>query len=176
MGEVELGSAADAMVAQRVSMHPGSSSTRVSARMAKARRRDTAPEIALRRELHARGLRYRVAFPVPGQRRRTIDIAFTKAKVAVFVDGCFWHGCPDHGTKPRANSAWWREKLSANTARDADTNRVLRAIGWKVVRLWEHEPATAGADRIAAVVWNVRRTATREPLALRQGPGATGDG
>lgn len=140
------------MVAQRVSTHPGTSSPAVSARMSNARRRDTAPEVALRRELHARGLRYRVAYPVPGQRRRTIDIAFTRAKVAVMVDGCFWHGCPDHGTRPRANSAWWREKLSANAARDADTNRVLQELGWRVVRIWEHERSATAADAIVKVV------------------------
>lgn len=155
MREAELLSANRAMVAHRVSTHPGASSTQVSARMSNARRRDTAPEIALRRELHARGLRYRVAFPVPGQRRRTIDIAFTKVRVAVFIDGCFWHGCPDHGTKPRSNSTWWREKLAANASRDADTNRVLREFGWRVIRIWEHERATVGADQVAAVVRDV---------------------
>ena len=136
------------LVPQRVSNHPGSSSAGVSARMSRARRRDTAPELALRRELHARGLRYRVAYPVPGQRRRTIDIAFTRAKVAVFVDGCFWHGCPDHGTKPRSNSAWWQEKLASNAARDADTDRVLTELGWQVVRVWEHDADRGAADLV----------------------------
>lgn len=129
---------AGSMVAQHVPAHPGSTSAQVSTRMSVARRRDTAPEVALRRALFARGLRYRVAYPVPGQRRRTIDVAFTRAKVAVFVDGCFWHGCPEHGTKPRSNSGWWQEKLAANAARDADTDRVLDALGWTVVRIWEH--------------------------------------
>jgi DNA mismatch endonuclease (patch repair protein) len=136
------------MVPQHVSTHPGSSSAGVSARMARARRRDTAPEVALRRELHARGLRYRVAYPIPGQRRRTIDIAFTRAKVAVFVDGCFWHGCTEHGTKPRSNSAWWQEKLAANVARDADTDRVLADLGWQVVRVWEHNSGRKVADLV----------------------------
>ncbi len=116
--------------------------------MAGARRRDTAPELTLRRELHARGLRYRVAFPVPGQRRRTIDVAFTRLRVAVFVDGCFWHGCPEHGTSPRANSEWWRQKLAANAARDLDTDRVLSEAGWIVVRIWEHETAVTAADLV----------------------------
>ncbi|MBW9208639.1 very short patch repair endonuclease [Mumia sp. zg.B21] len=116
--------------------------------MARARRRDTAPELALRRELHARGFRYRVAFPIPGQRRRTIDIAFTRKRLAVFVDGCFWHGCPVHGTSPRQNSEWWRTKLTANQRRDADTTQVLVAQGWTVIRLWEHEPASVAADRV----------------------------
>jgi len=140
------------MVPQRVSAHPGSSSTIVSARMSRARRRDTAPEVALRRELHARGLRYRVAYPVPGQRRRTIDIAFTRTKVAVFVDGCFWHGCPEHGTKPRSNSSWWQEKFAANAARDADTDRTLIELGWQVVRVWEHDANRNAADLVEECV------------------------
>lgn len=151
-GESDARTAAGAMVAQHVSNHPGSSSVQVSTRMSRARRRDTAPEVALRRALHARGLRFRVAYPVPGQRRRTIDIAFTKAKVAVFVDGCFWHGCPDHGTNPRSNSLWWQEKLAANAARDADTDRVLRELGWRVIRIWEHESPAVAAERVMIVL------------------------
>lgn len=135
-----------------VPAHPGPSGPEVSARMARARRRDTAPEIALRRELHARGLRYRVAYPVPGQRRRTIDIAFTKRRLAVFVDGCFWHGCPDHGTRPRSNSEWWLSKLAANRDRDADTTVVLEAQGWTVVRFWEHESPVSAADRVVTLL------------------------
>lgn len=123
-----------------------------SRRMSTARRRDTAAELALRRELHRRGLRYRVVYPLPGQRRRTIDVAFTKVRVAVFVDGCFWHGCPEHGTKPRSNSEWWRTKLAANRSRDDDTDRLLAELGWTVVRIWEHEPVEIAADRVAAVV------------------------
>jgi len=116
--------------------------------MSTAKRRDTAAELALRRQLHAQGLRYRVTYPVPGQRRRTIDVAFTKAKVAVFVDGCFWHGCPEHGTRPQSNSTWWTTKLAANHARDLDTDRLLGELGWTVVRVWEHEPPDAAAQRI----------------------------
>ncbi|QJW38214.1 very short patch repair endonuclease [Cellulosimicrobium protaetiae] len=116
--------------------------------MSRARRRDTAPEMELRRRLHARGLRYRVALPIPGQRRRTIDIAFTRHRLAVFVDGCFWHGCPEHGTSPRANSEWWKTKIAANRARDADSDRLLRSLGWTVVRVWEHEPADRAADNV----------------------------
>lgn len=145
------------MQPQHVPAHPGASSAQVSARMSNARRKDTAPELALRSELHGRGLRYRVTYPVPGQRRRTIDVAFTRVKVAVFVDGCFWHGCPDHGTRPRSNSTWWLGKLAANRARDEDTDRTLSELGWTVVRVWEHEPATDAAARIEAVV-NAART------------------
>lgn len=120
--------------------------------MSGAKRRDTAVELALRRELHRRGMRYRVVYPVPGQRRRTIDVAFTKARVAVFLDGCFWHGCPEHGTRPRSNSEWWRTKLAANRERDEDTDRLLRANGWTVVRVWEHEVAEVAADRVVEVL------------------------
>ncbi len=124
--------------------------------MSKARRRDTAPEVALRRRLHAAGLRYRVTFPVPGQRRRTIDIAFTRVRVAVFVDGCFWHGCTSHGTQPAQNSAWWQQKIAANKARDADTDRVLQSLGWAVVRVWEHESPGAAAARVTGLVTTAR--------------------
>ncbi|WP_405001189.1 very short patch repair endonuclease [Isoptericola haloaureus] len=145
-------SLASAPEPQHVPPHPGASSSQVSLRMSRAKRKDTAPEVALRRLLHARGLRYRVAWPVPGQRRRTIDIAFTRARVAVFVDGCFWHGCPDHGTEPSANSEWWASKLAANRTRDLDTNAVLDAAGWAVIRVWEHESPREAADRVAATV------------------------
>ncbi|WP_127784993.1 very short patch repair endonuclease [Rhodococcus sp. X156] len=111
-------------------------------------RRDTAPELALRRELHRRGLRYRLQVKVPGNRRRTIDIAFTRAKVAVFVDGCFWHGCPVHATKPMANSDWWRWKIEGNQARDENTTQLLEDAGWSVLRIWEHESADAAADQV----------------------------
>ena len=140
------------MKPQHVPMHPGATSTEVSQRMSVAKRKDTAPEVALRKELYLRGLRYRIGYPVPGQRRRTIDVAFVGAKLAVFVDGCFWHGCPEHGTKPRSNSEWWRQKLAANAARDADTTAVLEVLEWRVIRIWEHVPPQAGADVVAAAL------------------------
>lgn len=142
-------------IPQHVPAHPGSSSSVVSRRMSGARRRDTAAELALRRLLHASGLRYRVAFPVPGQRRRTIDVAFTRARVAVFVDGCFWHGCPEHGTRPQANSEWWTTKLAANQARDRDTDRLLAELGWTVIRVWEHEPPEVAVEGIKACLARV---------------------
>ena len=116
--------------------------------MSTAKRRETAPELALRKVLHRRGLRYRVTYPVPGQRRRTIDVAFTRHRLAVFVDGCFWHGCPEHGTAPRQNSEWWQTKLAANEARDRDTDVVLASQGWRVLRAWEHEDPEKVADEI----------------------------
>ena len=89
---------------------------------------------------------------MPGQRRRTIDIAFTRQKLAVFVDGCFWHGCPEHGTSPRANSQWWLRKLEANHARDLDTNSMLRDRGWTVLRIWEHEEAACAATNVHEIL------------------------
>ena len=115
--------------------------------MSTLKRKDNDAELAVRRLLHAAGYRYRVHYPVPGLQRRTIDIAFTRAKVAVFIDGCFWHGCPEHGTRPLANAGWWEQKLAANGARDRDTARHLREQGWRVLRAWEHaQPAEVVAD------------------------------
>jgi len=96
------------------------SSLQVSAQMARHPRKDTGPELTLRRLLFARGLRYRVQFRVPGMARRTIDIAFPGKKVAVFLDGCFWHGCPEHGMLPHSNREWWRRKLDGNRRRDLE--------------------------------------------------------
>jgi DNA mismatch endonuclease (patch repair protein) len=116
--------------------------------MSRLARRDTAPELALRRELHRRGMRFRVQTKVPDNNRRTIDIAFTRVRLAVYVDGCFWHGCPEHHVRPRANSDWWRWKIERNQARDADTDRQLSASGWKVLRIWEHVLITEAADEV----------------------------
>lgn len=139
-------------VPEHVPSHPGPSSATVSARMSRLARRDTKPEVAVRRLLHAVGLRYRVAYAVPGVRRRTIDIAFPRRRVAVFIDGCFWHGCPVHGTKPAANAAWWARKLEANSARDVDTAALLEEQGWTVLRFWEHEPPEIVAAAVRAAV------------------------
>ncbi|MYT55795.1 DNA mismatch endonuclease Vsr [Streptomyces sp. SID7834] len=128
----------------------------VSARMRRQARRDTAPEVAVRRILHASGYRYRVNERVPHLPRRTIDIAFTKAKVAVFLDGCFWHGCPAHATQPKSNAEWWRHKLDRNMARDAETTAHLETDGWTVLRFWEHEPPADVAERVAAAVDQAR--------------------
>ncbi|MFE2694190.1 very short patch repair endonuclease [Streptomyces mirabilis] len=118
--------------------------------------RDTAPEIAVRRLLHRAGLRYRVNVPVPGMPRRTIDIVFGKAKVAIFLDGCFWHGCPVHATHPKANAEWWRAKLDKNMARDRETTDLLHSAGWTVLRFWEHESAEDVARRITAALTSER--------------------
>ncbi|MFC4604018.1 DNA mismatch endonuclease Vsr [Rhodococcus kronopolitis] len=129
---------------------PASASVR--GRMREQRRRDTAPEMALRRELHRRGRRYRVdRAPLPGLRRRA-DLVFPTARVAVFVDGCFWHRCPVHGTAPKNNAGWWAEKLDANVVRDRDTDARLAAAGWRVVRVWEHQDPVTAADAVDRVL------------------------
>ena len=116
------------------------------------RGRDTGPELDLRRLLHAAGLRYRVTYaPLPGVRCRP-DIVFTRAKVAVFVDGCFWHGCPEHGTRPRANREYWDDKIARNRARDRRNNAAFEAAGWRVMRFWEHVPANEAAAAVVEVV------------------------
>lgn len=120
----------------------------VSARYARLPRRDTSPEMELRRALWQAGLRYRVQYLVPGLPRRRIDIAFTRQQVAVQVDGCFWHGCPEHGTRPGRNSEWWRWKIARNQARDRDTDARLAALGWTVIHVWEHEDAARAAQAI----------------------------
>lgn len=117
-------------------------------RMRSQRRRDTKPELALRRELHRRGRRFFVDRAPLAQVRRRADLVFPTPQVAVFVDGCFWHACPQHGRVPRSNTAWWRDKLTGNAARDEDTDLRLVAQGWRVVRVWEHEPVSAAADRV----------------------------
>lgn len=122
-----------------------------AARMSRQRNRDTTPEILLRRALHRSGHRYRVAWPVPALRRRTIDVAFTRRKLAVFVDGCFWHGCPTHGTTPLTNGDWWARKIERNRRRDLETASHLRGLGWTVIRLWEHD-LVAGGDGIELVL------------------------
>ena len=114
--------------------------------------RDTTPELSVRRILHAAGFRYRVAYrPVPTL-RRTADIVFTKQRVAVFVDGCYWHACPEHGTVARSNANYWSAKLKRNVDRDIDTTARLEKSGWTVLRFWEHEDPTAVADRVISAV------------------------
>ena len=113
------------------------------------KRRDTNPEIAVRRLLHAQGLRYRVDYPLPFNRRRRADIAFPRRKIAVFIDGCFWHGCPEHYAPPKSNTDFWLNKVRQNAERDADTGTQLNAEGWKVLRFWSHQAAEEVAQRIA---------------------------
>lgn len=133
-------------------MRPIPSSRAVSERMSRQPTRDTAPELALRRGLHARGLRFRVDLaPLPGIRRKA-DIVFTRRQLAIFVDGCFWHKCPDHGTVPASNSEWWERKLARNSERDAETDRLLTTSGWNVIRVWEHEPVDSTVRRVERTI------------------------
>ena len=136
----------------RTSGAPTVSSAAVSERMRRQLRQGTAPELALRQALHARGHRYRVAWPVPGGRRRTIDVAFTRRRVAVYVDGCFWHCCPLHATWPEANAAWWATKLRRNVERDGETDKLLITAGWSVVRVWEHEKVADAVRLVEAAL------------------------
>lgn len=116
------------------------------------RSRDTKPERLIRRLVHAQGLRYRVAAkPLPGL-RRTADMVFRPTRIAVFIDGCYWHGCPEHYVPPKTNSGYWSDKVIRNVTRDRDTDQRLVEAGWLVLRFWEHEPADECAARIAAAV------------------------
>ncbi|WP_386069796.1 very short patch repair endonuclease [Tahibacter sp. UC22_41] len=130
------------------------SSPEASRRMQRVRQKNTSAESALRRELHARGLRYRIHVPLLTKPRRVADVVFRAARIAVFVDGCFWHGCPLHATWPKQNAEFWRAKILANRARDSDTTERLRADGWKVMRVWAHESLKRAASRIAKAVEN----------------------
>lgn len=131
---------------------PAASSQMVSSQMSRMPRSSTGPELAVRRELHRRGLRFRVNLAkLPGRP----DIAFTRARLAVFIDGCFWHRCPDHGTLPRSNADWWLAKLDRNVERDAEKNRALTDLGWLPIHVWEHENISEAADRIEQA-WRTR--------------------
>lgn len=114
--------------------------------------RDTPHELALRRELHARGLRYRVDVRPVRTIRRRADIVFSSTRVCVFCDGCFWHGCPEHMAWPKANAGWWREKIATTQRRDRDTDARLVSAGWTVLRVWEHEDRVKAAEAIEALV------------------------
>jgi DNA mismatch endonuclease (patch repair protein) len=120
------------------------------------RPRDTKPELALRRAVHARGLRYYVNRRPVKAVRRTADLLFPRLRLAVFLDGCFWHGCPEHHTAAKTNAAFWAEKVETNRRRDAGTNDLLAQVGWTVVRVWEHEAADEAADRIVDAVATLR--------------------
>ena len=131
---------------------PAATSEATSRVMRRTRRAGTAPEMAVRRALHRRGLRYLVDVAPPGtNRRRRVDVLLRGARIALFVDGCFWHSCPTHGQLPKANREWWRVKLHGVVVRDLDTNAQLTAAGWLVVRVWEHDDPEEVADRLVAL-------------------------
>ncbi|MFD8259847.1 very short patch repair endonuclease [Streptomyces griseoluteus] len=133
--------------------------------MSRQASKDTNAELAVRRLLHAAGLRYRVEYPVPGMARRRIDVAFTRTRIAVLIDGCFWHGCPQHATQPKANAEWWRRKLDRNMARDRETTEHLTALGWMVLRFWEHEAPEDVVARVRAAVLSRSAQGTRRGKA-----------
>lgn len=133
------------------------------------RSRDTAPEMALRRLLHAKGLRYRVDAPVVVGLRCRGDVLFPRARVVVFVDGCFWHRCPVHATDPVANRDWWRAKFERTVERDVRNEIALTSAGWTVVRIWEHEDMTIAADRVADLVVRAREQRL-DAVVLREPP------
>ena len=128
-------------------LRPPPKNVLVAAQMSRMPRKDTRPELLLRREMHARGIRYRLHAKLPGRP----DIVLTRAKLAVFVDGCFWHRCPEHGSLPKNNREWWLEKLEENVARDRLKDGALDALGWHVVHVWEHEAPSDAADRVEAL-------------------------
>jgi DNA mismatch endonuclease (patch repair protein) len=131
------------------------SSPAVRKNMQANRARDSGPEMKLRRLLYSAGFRYRVDWPMPGDRRRRIDIAFPKRKIGIFVDGCFWHRCPAHYVSPKANAEFWDNKIQGNVDRDARTTAELIAKGWVVLRFWEHEGPREVAERIDAALRDV---------------------
>lgn len=126
----------------------------VRSRMQQQRSADTGPELRLRKALHGRGLRYQLHRAiVPGTKRRRVDIAFPRARVAVFVDGCFWHGCAEHGRRLHDINRWyWPAKIEGNRERDRDTDARLTDAGWRVVRVWEHDDPEQAAVRIERIV------------------------
>ena len=130
---------------------PPASTPETRARMQRTRTRDTPGEVALRKLLHGLGYRYRIDHRLPGLRRRG-DIVFPRHQLAVFVDGCFWHACPEHATWPKINGDWWREKILGNVARDRDTDQRLAELGWTVIRVWEHERPAEAARRVELVL------------------------
>ncbi|MGW7550759.1 very short patch repair endonuclease [Streptomyces rimosus] len=120
------------------------------------RSRDTKPEQLIRRLVHAQGLRYRVAARPLADLRRTADMVFRPAKVAVFIDGCYWHGCPEHYVPPKTNPGYWSDKVARNMARDRDTDQQLIEAGWTILRFWEHESPSDCALKIASTVSRLR--------------------
>ncbi len=132
--------------------NPAPSSKTALARMKAAKPRDTAPEKALRSALHKKGLRYRIDAKPIKELNRKADIVFQHVKVAVFVDGCFWHGCPIHGTQAKANAEFWKNKIKQNQIRDANTNQILKKAGWKVIRVWEHESPEKASRKIYSII------------------------
>jgi DNA mismatch endonuclease, patch repair protein len=138
--------------------------------MQRTARKDNAFERTIRSQLHARGLRYRVHYPLPGMKRTTCDFAFLGLKIAVFLDGCFWHGCPEHPPSVKRNTDFWLEKIDRNRARDARSTAHLTELGWTVLRFWEHEAVETTVEKITSTVY-----AKRARVLPRHGPRALQD-
>lgn len=148
----------------QIDNYPHPSSPAASAVMRGNRKRDTKPELAIRQLLHKRGLRYRVNYRIKLDRLSVRpDVVFTRKRVAVFIDGCFWHGCPMHGSSPRVNTGYWVPKLERNKARDQTVTHALGMNGWIVVRIWEH------TDPLAAVE-EIMESLSREPVQVYPAP------
>ncbi|MFE2036018.1 very short patch repair endonuclease [Streptomyces scopuliridis] len=147
-----MASAKELLTLKPVAPESWADSPSVRASMQGNRGKDTKPELRLRSLLHRGGLRYRVsARPIPDL-RRTADLVFTRSRVAVFVDGCYWHGCPEHYRPAATNADFWAKKISGNRERDAETNRLLSQAGWTVVRIWEHEDPVRASERVMRAV------------------------
>ena len=166
---------------QQAGRAPIPASDVVRRRMQTTPRRDTVPELRLRRALHAHGLRFRVDRRVDEGTMRRADVVLAKARVVVFLDGCFWHGCPRHVTWPTNNADWWREKIEANRKRDRSTTRRLRSAGWVVIRVWEHADIERAALRVVEAVRailnareNVEATRPRRPVRPTRSPSSSG--
>jgi DNA mismatch endonuclease, patch repair protein len=155
--------------------YPQPSSPGRSANMRANRRSDTKPELALRRALHGLGYRYRKDYRIDLDGRRVRpDVVFTARRVAVFVDGCFWHACPEHGGRPAVNDWYWSPKLHRNVERDRKADETLAAAGWQVVRVWEHETLEAAVAAVVAVVGAARTSPRIEVTGVQPGTPAAG--
>lgn len=149
----------------RRKLTPVATNEQTRRRMLATRRRNTSGEVALQTHLRRMRIRFSVDVPpIPGQRRRA-DLVLFRHRIAVFMDGCFWHSCPTHGTQPKSHRAWWRQKLDTNKKRDLDTNRSLRRAGWRVIRAWSHDDPASVASRVAAAR---RRAVTVSPRLIDQ--------
>lgn len=155
----------------RVSLPPAPPPSLASASMRSNRQRDTLPELRLRRLLHSKGLRYRVAFPITVDDLKVrADIVFPKRRLAVFVDGCFWHCCPDHGRRPSDPTGYWAAKLDRNRTRDIRVNIALEREGWRVLRIWEHEPVESAQRLIEDALAADPVSRAGRPAATRRQP------
>jgi DNA mismatch endonuclease, patch repair protein len=164
-GDMATGSSGQGSTLRRVAQYPHPSSEGRAANMRAIRRTDTKPEVALRRALHRRGYRFRKDYrlDLAGGNRVRPDIVFTAKHVAIFVDGCFWHACPEHGGKPANNPWYWEPKLRRNVERDRAADAALEAAGWDVVRVWEHEPLEAAVTTVLAALASPRAPGTARP-------------